>query len=169
MVISHPPHEMRVITTHSPAETEALGMALGQALQPGDVVALSGDLGAGKTCLARGAARGLGVTEPVTSPTFILIAEYRAAAGFPIYHADTYRLEAAPAAAAQAIGLDELLAGDGVALVEWAERVAALLPADHLQVALTILDDTARQIELRATGVRAAGLLRSFMRLYVPD
>lgn len=154
-------HDLRTrLHTHSDHETEALGIALGQSLQPGDVLALSGDLGAGKTCLARGVARGLGIEEPVTSPTFILVAEYRTAAGFPLYHADTYRLETAPEAAAQAIGLDELLAGAGVAVVEWAERIASLLPADHLQITLTALDDTTRQIDLHAAGPRAASLLR---------
>ena len=153
-------HDVRArLYTHSDHETEALGVALGQALQPGDVLALSGDLGAGKTCLARGVARGLGIEEPVTSPTFILIAEYRTAAGFPLYHADTYRLETAPEAAAQAIGLDELLAGDGVAVVEWAERIAALLPADHLHITLTALDDATRQIDLHAAGPRSALLV----------
>jgi len=154
-------HDTRArLYTHTEQQTEALGAALGRAMQPGDVIALNGDLGAGKTCLARGVARGLGIEEPVTSPTFILIAEYRTARGFPFYHADTYRLETAPAAAAQAIGLDELLAGDGVAVVEWAERIAPLLPPDHLAITLTALDEEERRLELHAAGPRAAALLR---------
>ena len=116
------------LITHNETETETLGAALGRLLQPGDVLALVGDLGAGKTCLARGVARGLGIDEPVTSPTFILVAQYATAAGFPLYHADCYRLEQA-AAEALDIGLDELLLDDGVAIVEWAERIESLLPA----------------------------------------
>jgi tRNA threonylcarbamoyladenosine biosynthesis protein TsaE len=148
----------RTLTTHSESETEALGAALGRLLRPGDVLALVGDLGAGKTCLARGVARGLGIDEPVTSPTFILVAEYASAAGFPFYHADCYRLEQG-AAEAQAIGLDELLLDDGVAVVEWAERIEPLLPPDHLRITLAVLDETRRQLTFDSRGPRAAQLL----------
>lgn len=149
----------KTVITHSETETEALGAALGRLLQPGDVLALVGDLGAGKTCLARGVACGLGVAETVTSPTFILVAEYATARGFPLYHADCYRLERA-AAEAQAIGLDELLVDDGVAIVEWAERIEPLLPPDHLHVTLTALDDTHRELAFEPHGPRAAELTR---------
>ncbi|HSN78710.1 MAG TPA: tRNA (adenosine(37)-N6)-threonylcarbamoyltransferase complex ATPase subunit type 1 TsaE [Anaerolineae bacterium] len=145
--------------THDESETEALGAALGRLLQPGDVLALVGDLGAGKTCLARGVARGLGIDEPVTSPTFILVAEYSSAAGFPLYHADCYRLEQA-AAEAQAIGLDELLLDDGVAIVEWAERIEAMLPTDHLRITIEVIDDTWRELTFAPHGARAAELAR---------
>ena len=147
------------LITHNEAETEALGAALGRLLQAGDALALVGDLGAGKTCLARGVAAGLGVREPVTSPTFILVAEYATARGFPLYHADCYRLERA-AAEAQAIGLDELLLGDGVAIVEWAERIEPLLPPDHLRITLTALDDSRRRLTFEPQGARAAELAR---------
>jgi tRNA threonylcarbamoyladenosine biosynthesis protein TsaE len=149
----------RTLTTQSESETEALGAALGRLLQPGDVLALVGDLGAGKTCLARGVARGLGIDEPVTSPTFILVAEYAAAAGFPLYHADCYRLEQA-AAEAQAIGLDELLLDEGVAIVEWAERIEPLLPPDHLRITLSALDETRRELAFEPHGARAAEIAR---------
>lgn len=149
------------VTTSSDA-TEQLGAALGAHLQPGDVVALIGDLGAGKTYLTRGIARGLGIAEPVTSPTFILVAEYSTASGFTFYHADCYRLDATHGVAeALAIGLDELLNGDGVAVVEWADRIAALLPPDHLRVELTVLDDTRRALTFTAHGPRAATLLNT--------
>ncbi len=150
------------LTTHSEAETEALGAALGRLMQPGDVLALVGDLGAGKTCLARGVARGLGIDEPVTSPTFILVAEYTAARGFPLYHADCYRFMRAEAEA-QAIGLDELLQDDGVAVVEWAERIEPLLPPDHLRITLAVLDDTRRELAFEPHGPRAAELLRGVL------
>jgi tRNA threonylcarbamoyladenosine biosynthesis protein TsaE len=149
----------RTLITHSETETEALGATLGQLLQPGDVLALVGDLGAGKTCLARGIARGLGIDEPVTSPTFILVAEYATAVGFPLYHADCYRLEQA-AAEAQAIGLDELLLDDGVVVVEWAERIESLLPADHLRITIEVIDDTWRELTFAPHGARAAELAR---------
>ena len=149
----------QTLTTHSEAETEALGAALGRLLQPGDVLALVGDLGAGKTCLTRGVARGLGVDEPVTSPTFILVAEYATARGFPLYHADCYRFERAEAEAL-AIGLDELLLDDGVAVVEWAERIEPLLPPDHLRITLAVLDDARRQLTFQPSGLRAAELAR---------
>jgi tRNA threonylcarbamoyladenosine biosynthesis protein TsaE len=146
-------------TTHSETETEALGAALGRLLQPGDVLALVGELGAGKTCLARGVALGLGIAEPVTSPTFILVAEYATARGFPLYHADCYRLEKA-AAEAQAIGLDELLLDDGVAIVEWAERIEPLLPPDYLRITLAVLDDTRRELTFEPHGSRSTELAR---------
>ncbi|MBE2234926.1 MAG: tRNA (adenosine(37)-N6)-threonylcarbamoyltransferase complex ATPase subunit type 1 TsaE [Anaerolinea sp.] len=146
------------LITHSEAETEALGAALGRLLQAGDALALVGDLGAGKTCLARGVAAGLGVREPVTSPTFILVAEYATARGFPLYHADCYRLEQA-ASEALSIGLDELLLDDGVAIVEWAERIEPLLPPDHLRITLTALDDS-RRLTFEPQGARAAELVR---------
>jgi tRNA threonylcarbamoyladenosine biosynthesis protein TsaE len=152
----------KTVITNSENETEALGEALGRLLQPGDVLALIGDLGAGKTCLARGVARGLGIHEPVTSPTFILVAEYATARGFPLYHADCYRLEQATAEA-QAIGLDELLLDDGVAVVEWAERIEPLLPPDYLCITLTALDDTRRQLTFEPHGPRAAELAQSIV------
>jgi tRNA threonylcarbamoyladenosine biosynthesis protein TsaE len=147
------------LITHSETETEALGATLGRLLRPGDVLALVGDLGAGKTCLTRGIARGLGIDEPVTSPTFILVAEYLTSAGFPLYHADCYRLEQA-AAEAQAIGLDELLLDAGVAVVEWAERIEPLLPADHLRISLSVLDENRRELEFAPHGARAAEITR---------
>lgn len=150
--------ELTRITT-GVAETEALGAALGQFLQPGDVLALVGDLGAGKTCLARGVAAGLGIDEPITSPTFILVAEYTTAAGFPLYHADCYRLEQATSEA-KSIGLDELLLDEGVAIVEWAERIEPLLPPDHLRITLAVLDDTRRELSFEPHGPRAAELVR---------
>lgn len=146
------------LVTDSEHATEELGARLAALLEPGDVVALVGELGAGKTCLARGIARGLGIAEPVTSPTFILVAEYRTPKGMTLYHADCYRLDA-PAAEALDIGLDELMDGRGVCVVEWAERVAALLPPDHLRIELVTGDATTRRLAIRATGPRSAGLV----------
>jgi tRNA threonylcarbamoyladenosine biosynthesis protein TsaE len=132
------------------AATRALGQSLGRRLFPGAVVALVGQLGAGKTHLARAIAEGLGVPDSrcVTSPTFVLIQEYPAR--LPIYHFDAYRL---PGAAAFAdLGADELFEGEGVSLVEWADRVPQCLPAEHLRVTLTVTGETARQAKLEAFG-----------------
>lgn len=152
---------MTTLITHSAEETEQIGVALGRAMQPGDVVALIGDLGAGKTCLTRGIARGLGIQDPVTSPTFILVAEYRTARGFPLYHADCYRLGDAAAAEAESIGLAEMLPGDGVTVVEWAERISRLLPDDTLRIELIATDESERQMTAQASGQRSRSLLQT--------
>ena len=110
---------MPSLVTHSPAETEALGAGWGCAAQRGLVIALSGDLGAGKTQLVKGLARGLGVTTRVHSPTFTLVNEYDGGR-LPLFHLDLYRLETA--AQIHEAGLDEYLQPEGVAVIEWAER-----------------------------------------------
>ena len=152
---------MTTLLSNGAEETERIGQALGSLMQPGDVVALSGDLGAGKTCLTRGIARGLGVTDPVTSPTFILVAEYSTARGFPFYHADCYRLGDAPGAEAEDIGMVEMLEGSGVTVIEWAERIERLLPADTLHLELVAIDTDQRSIAGRAGGPRGRRLLET--------
>ena len=106
--------------SHSPAATESLGEAWGRAAQSGLVIALSGDLGAGKTQLVRGLARGLGVTARVHSPTFTLVNEY-GGGRLKLFHLDLYRLETA--AQILSAGVEEFLSPDGVAVIEWAERL----------------------------------------------
>ena len=146
------------IISFSEAQTESIGQALGLAIQPGDVLALVGDLGAGKTCLTRGIARGLGIDEPVTSPTFILVAQYATRRGYPLYHADCYRLGNADLEA-QDIGLDEIMSDNGVCVIEWADRIQRLLPPDHLLIIMTESDDTERRLVFHPAGRRAAELL----------
>lgn len=119
--------------TNSPAETEALGQRLAERLQPGDVIAYTGDLGAGKTAFTRGLARGLGCTERVTSPTFTIVNEYPGR--IPLYHFDMYRL--ADSDALFDIGWEDYLAGGGVCAVEWSEQVADALPEDAVTVTLS--------------------------------
>jgi len=110
--------------------TEAFAAGLAARLPPGTVVPLYGDLGSGKTVFARGVARGLGITEPVTSPTFAIAQEYRAPGGLWLYHLDLYRI--ANDAEALAFGLEEyLFAPHAVTLVEWPERIAGLLAAEE--------------------------------------
>ena len=111
---------MATFISHSPAATESLGEAWGRAAQSGLVIALSGDLGAGKTQLVRGLARGLGVTARVHSPTFTLVNEY-GGGRLKLFHLDLYRLETA--AQILSAGLEEFLSPDGVAVIEWAERL----------------------------------------------
>ena len=141
--------------TNSPDESAQLGAAIGRAAQAGDVIALVGPLGAGKTTLIQAMARGLGVTERVTSPSFTLVHEHRGR--LPFYHVDLYRLSDAEA---EGLGLEEFLGGEGVAAVEWAERLPAGAYADVLQVAIAFGDaDVARRIALQARGPRSEALL----------
>ncbi|MCS7222732.1 MAG: tRNA (adenosine(37)-N6)-threonylcarbamoyltransferase complex ATPase subunit type 1 TsaE [Anaerolineae bacterium] len=160
-----PPEEERwVCHSRAPEETAALGTALAVWVQAGDVIALFGDLGAGKTTLVQGLARGLGITQPVTSPTFILINEYRSTP--PLYHVDCYRLTDAPVEAWE-IGLEELLSNDGVCVIEWADRLAStpgkrgLLPAERLDVTLAWAGPSEREIEIVGRGARYAALVRA--------
>lgn len=152
---------MTTLVSHSAEMTEQIGEALGRVLQPGDVVALIGDLGAGKTCLTRGIARGLGVGDRVTSPTFILVAEYTTDRGFPLYHADCYRLGDAAAAEAESIGLAEMIGGSGVAVVEWAERIKRLLPDDTLRIELAATDESERTLTIHTGGPRSLPLMKT--------
>jgi tRNA threonylcarbamoyladenosine biosynthesis protein TsaE len=119
--------------THSVAETEALAQRLAQRLQGGEVIAFSGDLGAGKTAFTRGLARGLGITERVTSPTFTIVNEYEGGR-LPLFHFDLYRLGSSDDL--YDIGWEDYLARGGVCAVEWSERVADALPPDTLRVTI---------------------------------
>jgi tRNA threonylcarbamoyladenosine biosynthesis protein TsaE len=134
------------------AATIAWGRRLGALLFPGAVVALVGPLGAGKTHLVRAIAEGLDIPDgrAVSSPTFVLVQEYDAR--LPIYHFDAYRL-GTPAEFFD-LGAHEYFAGDGVCLVEWADRVEACLPDEHLRVRLAVTGESTRRISLEARGVR---------------
>jgi tRNA threonylcarbamoyladenosine biosynthesis protein TsaE len=132
--------------TTSPEATRALGARLAAALGPGDVVALDGDLGAGKTQFIKGLCAALGVPpEQVTSPTFTLVHEYEGTDG-PIYHIDAYRIERIEEL--YELGFEDYVYGDGICLIEWAERIAPMLPDDALRLCLTHLDGTRRQIDV---------------------
>ena len=138
--------------THSPEETQEIGVRIGRQLNPGDVVALIGDLGVGKTCLTQGIARGAGVCqdETVNSPSYILINEYEGK--IPIYHIDLYRLEQIEDIIA--LGLEEYLEGDGICVIEWADRMGELLPESHIQVTITGEDEFIRAIEVTPISFR---------------
>ena len=122
------------LVTASPEETHEMGRALAGLLVPRDVVSLTGDLGAGKTTFVQGAAEGLGVTEPVLSPTFTLVRRYRGA--IPVYHLDVYRLERLQEVLD--VGFDEILDQGGVVFIEWGDAIDVLLPPEHIQVELTL-------------------------------
>ena len=130
--------------SHSPAETIALARTLAATLRRGDVLALSGDLGAGKTHFVKGLATGLGTAASVTSPTFTLLHEYPGGR-LPLYHFDFYRLDDADEALR--IGLDEYLDGDGACVIEWAEKFPALLPPHTRWLRFSHRKDGARVIE----------------------
>ena len=134
---------MRYVT-HGPEETEALGEKLAQHLRPGDVIAFYGDLGAGKTAFTRGLARGLGVTEPVTSPTYTIVNEYLSGR-LPLFHFDMYRLGSAEELFD--IGWEDYLERGGVCAVEWSENVEEAL-AGAITVTIRRLDDSQREIIL---------------------
>lgn len=133
------------------AATEALGQALGRELGPDTVLALCGDLGAGKTTFVRALARGLGVPAKITSPTFVLAVRHEGGR-LPLVHADAWRL--ASAADLRSLGLDDDAAG-GVLALEWADRFPAVLPPDHLRIVLAPAGD-GREVTFEATGPRHA-------------
>jgi tRNA threonylcarbamoyladenosine biosynthesis protein TsaE len=132
------------LTTTSPEETDAAGARLGATLAAGDVVALSGELGAGKTVFVQGLVRALGVATGATSPTFVLINEYRGR--MPVHHVDAYRTESL--AEIVDLGLPELMDGEGVTVIEWAERLEPLLPPRAVRVRIVGVGDEPRTISI---------------------
>ena len=137
--------------TGSADATRTLAAALGPLLEPGDVVALVGDLGAGKTVFAQGVARGLGVRGPVTSPTFTIVQEYEGR--LPVAHVDVYRLDRVQDL--YDLGFDELIDDGRVTIVEWGDLIAQALPADHLIVRIDPGSaDNERVLELSFHGAR---------------
>jgi tRNA threonylcarbamoyladenosine biosynthesis protein TsaE len=146
--------ESGVFETHSEEETIELGRRIAATLPAPAVILLIGNLGAGKTTLAKGIVSGLGAAEPdeVSSPTFTLIHEYgiheygTVAKGARVYHIDLYRLDRAEQVAT--LGLDEVFDRDAVVLIEWGERFPQLMPAERIEIRLTALDDDRREIEV---------------------
>lgn len=135
--------------TASPNETRALGRSLAQKLLPGDVLLLWGNLGAGKSEMTRGIAEGLGVSGPVTSPSFTILNVYDDGR-IPLYHFDWYRLESAEEL--YEMGMDEYLGGDGVAVVEWPSQCPEAIPETYLSVKLVPVGETEREITLTPMG-----------------
>ena len=131
--------------TYSAAETRALGEELSASLKPGDVVVLRGELGAGKSELTRGIAKGLGVTENVTSPSFTILNVYESGR-CPLYHFDWYRLESEDEL--YELGMEEYLGGDGIAVVEWAERCPDAVPDGATEIRIEVEGDEKRAISV---------------------
>ena len=144
------------VVTESAEATMALGARLGEVLRAGDVVALVGELGAGKTTFTQGIGRGLGIAEPITSPTFTLVGEYDGR--LHLYHVDVYRLGNATAEAL-AFGLDDLLGGDGVTIIEWAVQVREALPESCLWVTLETTAESTRRVRFETNDRRLADYL----------
>ncbi len=148
--------------SHSAAQTRRFGARLGVLLQAGDVICLEGEMGSGKTCLVQGIGRGMGVVDPVTSPTFTLIAEYRPAPPAPVlYHIDLYRLDR-PVDEAWALGLEDYLQANGACVIEWADRIRSALPRERLWVTLRHVDETKRGLLMVACGSRYDELIQKF-------
>ena len=143
------------VTTHSPEETGRLAKSIAERLSGGEVLALTGELGVGKTHFVKGLAEGLGIDPNiVTSPTFVLINEYDGR--LHVYHFDAYRLS--DAGELEALGCYEMFAGDGVCVLEWADRVGECLPADHLGIHIEHTGPTEREVTLAGTGLRHQAL-----------
>lgn len=144
------------IVTHSPDETFHIGQILGRMTRPGDVLLLQGPLGTGKTLLTQGLAKGLGITAPVTSPTFIIVNQYPGP--FMLYHVDLYRIEAI--AEAIDLGLDDYFFGEGVCVVEWPERAPSAMPPERLLVLLEHVGEQERRLSFQSEGSRYQALLQ---------
>jgi tRNA threonylcarbamoyladenosine biosynthesis protein TsaE len=144
--------------SHSESQTRRLGARLAAFLNPGDVLALVGDLGSGKTRWVQGVCKGLGVVDMVTSPTFTLVNEYQGL--YPVYHIDLYRLTDPSETAT--FGLEDYLYGSGITLIEWADRIKNLLPEEYLTVELHHLEETKRRVVLHPSGQRFFSLLEAF-------
>lgn len=149
--------------SHSPEQTERLGVRLGELAQPGDLFCLAGDLGAGKTTFAKGIARGWGALDRVTSPSFVLVNEYRRADSNRLYHFDAFRLATTQEAAA--LGLGEMFNGHGPTMIEWPERVLDVIPEDRLWISLEWVDEMRRNLRFEARGLHYERLLRKFSKI----
>nr|WP_082236073.1 tRNA (adenosine(37)-N6)-threonylcarbamoyltransferase complex ATPase subunit type 1 TsaE [Halobacillus massiliensis] len=145
---------IKTITTHTAEETMDLARNLGEKLEPGDVLTLEGQLGAGKTTFSKGLAQGLGVTRTVKSPTFTIMKEYKGRV--PFYHMDVYRLEDSD----EDLGFEEYFLGEGVTVVEWPQFIEEYLPDERLVITIDYLEEDSRRIKLDARTSRFARLCK---------
>ena len=143
------------LISHNPEETQEFGSRIGTLAQAGDIFLLVGPLGAGKTCLTQGIARGLNIKEYAMSPSFMIVRELYGR--LPLYHMDLYRLDNIEEIAE--LGLDDYLYGNGVCVVEWAEKGLNILPAEHLLIQIDYIGDTERSLELKPSGKRYLEML----------
>ncbi len=145
------------IRTRSPEKTQVVGRAIGENARAGDLILLEGELGAGKTCLTQGILWGLGGNEYARSPTFVLMAQY--AARLTLHHVDLYRIESAIEAAE--LGLDEVVSGDGVTVVEWADRAGGMFEGQGLRIRLALVTESTRSLTLSTTDVRYSSAIEA--------
>jgi tRNA threonylcarbamoyladenosine biosynthesis protein TsaE len=138
------------LISHSPEQTQEFGVSIGEFALPSDIFLLVGNLGTGKTCLTQGIAWGLGIKEYAVSPSFVLVRELYGR--LPLYHIDLYRLDHLEEISE--LGLDDYLYGDGVCVVEWAEKGLGMLPIEHLLIQISYLSDAERCFRLKPTGQR---------------
>ena len=143
------------LISHSPEQTQQLGVKIGGLALPGDTFFLVGNLGTGKTCLTQGIAWGLDIKEYALSPSFVIMRELHGR--LPLYHIDLYRLDRIEEIAD--LGLDDYLYGNGVCVVEWAEKGLSALPTEHLMIKISYLSDTGRSFQLKPSGKRYREIL----------
>ncbi len=148
--------------SRSPSQTRRIGMRLGAVLEPGDLVCLQGELGAGKTTLVQGMAQGWGSLDPVSSPTFVLVNEYSRSDGNRLFHMDAYRLQSGAEAAE--LDVDWMLA-EGALVIEWAERVQEVLPEQALTIMFEPIADEQRQMRFHARGERYDRVISQLQRV----
>lgn len=155
------------LQTKSPEQTMHLGRIGGELLRPGSVVALMGDLGTGKTVFVKGVAKGLGVSDEreITSPSFVLVNEY--SGRWPIYHVDLYRLH--HAREVEDLGWEELISPPGVTLIEWAQKVLALLPPERMDVHFEWVNAQERKLTLVGRGEAARGWVRALVGKWMKE
>lgn len=149
------------LISHSPEQTQRLGIRIGELALAGDIFLLVGSLGAGKTCLTQGIAWGLGINEYTLSPSFVIVRELHGR--LPLYHIDLYRLEQVEEV--EELGLDNYLYGKGVCVIEWAEKGLSVLPAEHLMIQIGYLSDTERSFQLKPSGKRYLEVLGQLKHL----
>lgn len=156
--------------SHSAAQTQRMGMRLGELLQGGELILLDGQLGTGKTTFTQGLAQGMGITENVNSPTFILLKEYAGQLlsrtpprrGPALYHFDLYRLDDTEEMID--LGFEDYFYSNGVCVVEWAEKAASFWPTEHLNIRMKMMTETKRGLLFIATGEHYCELLRQFQK-----
>lgn len=151
------------LVTHSPEQTQKLGEGIGKLAEPGDIFLLVGKLGAGKTCLTQGIAYGLDIQEYTLSPSFVIMRELHGR--LPLYHMDFYRLENIEEISD--LGLDDYLYGQGVCVIEWADKGLDVLPDDHLLIKIDYLSDNERNFVIEPKGERYIRMLTQ-LRAAIP-
>lgn len=152
-----------MITLNDVQQTERLGIIIGKVVEPGNNLVLTGDLGAGKTTLTKGIAKGLGIQQMIKSPTYTIIREYDQGR-IPLYHMDVYRIESG----ADDLGLDDYFEGEGLSVIEWGQQLGEYLPEDYLELLLhkDSQNPEKRRVELAAHGIQGTDLKQRVMKLW---